>query len=446
MFDVIDGYGTDNKDDLNVTASADGKTLSVVLTTDVPYFFELVAFPTYMPVKQPVVDANPDGWATKVKTYVGNGPFRMTKWVVDSKIIFEKNLYYHGADEIELEKIEFALSDDDSAILANYKNGTFKFIDKVPNDEIANLKQQYPNEFFVASQLGTYYISFNIADDTLFGNIVTTEQNKEKVRKALSLLIDRNYIAEHIGQTGQQPANSFVPIGITGPDRVTEFVATNGLNRDGKGYFSLENDEYAANCALAVSLLKEAGYAYDETTKKFTNFPSFEYILNNNTGHIAIATYLAQVYDNYGITMTTKVIEWGTFLNTRKNGEYTVARNGWLADVNDPISFLDMWSSTSGNNDCQFGKGAHANVAIYGPNKNQTWAETYDVLINQIKTTKDPELRYSLMHQAEDMIMATGAICPIYFYTDTYMISQSVEGFFLSPLGFKYFMYVRLVD
>ena len=441
MFDVIDGYGTDDLDDLNVTASADGKTLTVVLSNACPYFFELCAFPTYMPVKKSIVEADPEGWATKVKTYIGNGPFRMKSWTVDSKIVYEKNPYYHYADKVSLKEIEFALSDDDVAILANYKNGTYKFIDSVPNEEISALKTGYPDEFVVAGQLGTYYLSFNVDNDELFGDIVTTEENKQKVRKALGLLIDRNYIAINIGQAGQQPANAYVPIGLTEPDGLTEFVAKNGVNGDGSGYFSVNPNDYTANCNEAVALLREVGYEYNETTKKFTNFPSFEYLTNTSTGHIAIATYISQVFDNYGITMTVADQEWGTFLQTRKNGNYVVARNGWLGDYNDPISFLDMWMSTSGNNDSQFGKGSHASVAIYGPNKDKTWAETYDVLINEIKTSSNQTVRYQKMHEAENMIMDTGAICPIYFYTDIYMINPELNGFFTSPLGYKFFMY-----
>ena len=441
MFDVIDGFGTEDKDDLNVTASADGKTLTVVLNNAVPYFFELCAFPTYMPVKQSVVEADPEGWATKPKSYVGNGPFKMVNWVANSKIVFEKNENYHNAEAVKLNGIEFALSDDDGAILANYKNGTFKLVDSVPNQEIAALKVDYPNEFVIAGQLGTYYTIFNVNDTTIYGTVATTEEERVKVRKALSLLIDRNYIAESIGQAGQQPANSYVPIGLTEPDGLTEFVANNGPLGDGAGWYSVAKTEYVNNCAEAVALLKEVGYTFNETTKKFTDFPTFEYILNTSTGHLAIATYLQTAFANYGITMEIEQIEWGTFLNTRKEGDYTFARNGWLADYNDPISFLDMWTTNSGNNDAQFGRDAHATVAVYGETGDKTWAQTYDVLIAAVKSSSDQEERFAKMHEAEDLLMSTGAIVPIYYYTDLYMISPDLEGFFASPLGYKFFMY-----
>jgi len=459
MFDVIDGWADLWADEpaegaeLNVTASEDGKKLTVVLTTACPYFFELCAFPTFMPVKEEVVEANPETWATKVATYIGNGPFKITEWTADSKIVMTKNEYYHNADDIKLKEIEFALSDDDTAILTNYKTGAYALIDSVPNDEIAALKKDYADELVVAGQLGTYYINFNVdftatsatsSDFYKIGDEELSEENKVKVRKALGLLIDRNYIAEEIGQAGQQPANSYVPIGLTEPDGLTQFVAKNGPAGDGKGYYSVDKADYQANCAQAVTLLKEAGYTYDEATKKFTNFPTFEYLYNTSSGHKAIAEYIQSVYSGYGIEITLANQEWGTFLNTRKEGDFVVARNGWLGDYNDPISFLDMWTSTSGNNDSQFGKGAHATVAIYGPEKNKTWAETYDVLIAEIKASSDQEVRFAKMHQAENMIMDTGAITPIYFYTDLYMVSPKLEGFFASPLGYKFFMYASL--
>ncbi len=177
--------------------------------------------------------------------------------------------------------------------------------------------------------------------------------------------------------------------------------------------------------------------------------PTLNYIYNTNDSHKAIAEYLQGALNSVGINMNLENQEWNTFLNTRKNGDYTVARNGWIADYNDPICFLDMWTSGSGNNDVQFGKGAHKDLKMYsvdltpygGENvKDGTWAETYDVLISLIKACTDNEKRYAMMHLAEDMLMATGCITPIYYYTDLYMIADGVEGFFSNPLGYKYFM------
>lgn len=447
IFDIIDGYDEVVEDvenaKLNVTASEDGKTLTVVLKVDVPYFLELCSFPTFFPVKEAVVEAEPETWATKKETYICNGPYVIEKFD-QSQLVLVKNEHYWNKDEVTMPKISFVFSADDNNILANYLNGTYKFIDNVPNDEIARLQANYPNEFFIAGQLGTYYINFNINAFEGF-----TEPEKVKLRKALSLLIDRNYIAEEIGQAGQVPANSFVPMGMTEPDG-SEFVENNGPDRDGSGYFSVAKSAYETNCAQAVALFREVAQSSHRFTvgddNKLVGFPSFEYILNENTGHQAVATYLQGVFANYGITMNISVQEWGTFLNTRKDGNYTLARNGWLADYNDPITFLDMWTTSSGNNDAQFGRDAHANYRGYSYNGQSglTWAESYDQIIAAIKASDDPEVRYELMHQAEDLLMQTGAIVPIYFYTDIYMVSPKLEGFFATPLGFKFFTYSSL--
>ena len=192
----------------------------------------------------------------------------------------------------------------------------------------------------------------------------------------------------------------------------------------------------------------------DDEQKKFTDFPAVDYLYNTNDGHKAIGEYLQGALSNIGITMNLENQEWNTFLNTRKDGNYTVARNGWVADYNDPICFLDMWTSASGNNDVQFGKGAHKDLKMYDLDltalgydikvEDGTWAETYDVLISTIKSCTDNDKRYELMHIAEDILMSTGCITPLYYYTDLYMINKKVEGFFSNPLGYKYFMYTTV--
>lgn len=472
MFEVIDGYaemaemyatkedengetvidtnedGTpkyvDGKKELNVTASDDGKELTVVLTIDVPYFHELCAFPAYMPVKKDTVETNGDKWATKAETYIGNGAYKVTEFT-QTQLVMEKNEYYYNADKVVTDKLVFAFNDDDSSLLANYKNGSYLFIDSVPTDEIATLEKEYPEEFQVVGQLGTYYVSFNVNDEAMKD---FNEDEKVKIRNALSLIIDRNYIAEDIGQAGQVPANAFVAMGLTEPDG-SEFISKNGPEGDGKGYYSVAKEDYENNCAEAVKLLEEVAKSSGKFTVKdgkVSGFPSLTYITNNSSGHIAIAEYLQEVWGKYGFDVKVEQQEWATFLNTRKNGDYSIARNGWLGDYNDPISFLDMWITDSGNNDTQFGRGDHAKYANYSYNGKDglTWKEAYDACIAAVKGEKDANKRFELMHEAENILMSTGAICPIYYYTDLYMCSQKLDGFFSTPLGFKYFMYASV--
>lgn len=456
MFEVVDGYNDIWADApaadaaLNVHA-LDDKTLEVTLYNAVAYWNELLAFPTYFPVREDVVAD--EGWATDPSTYVGNGPYTMTDWQHNSVIVLEKNPNYHDADSVTLNRLECYLSDDDNNMLANFESGTWQMIDGVPTNEISRLKEQYPDEYQVVGQIGTYYVCWNInenllpASSTLTG--VEAQEAQAEIRNALGLLFDRNYIVEEIGQAGQVPASSFVAMGMTNPDG-TQFYETAGHNNDFVGYFDVSEDALTSNFDQAIEVLKKY-YAYDEATGQFTDFPALTYLYNTNEGHKAIGEYLAGALAGVGINMTMENQEWNTFLNTRKNGDYSMARNGWLADYNDPICFLDMWTTASGNNDIQYGKGAHADMAMYDLDltpygydvtvEDGTWSETYDVLISTIKGCTDTETRYELMHLAEDILMGTGCIVPLYFYTDIFMIQSDINGFFTNPLGYKYFMY-----
>lgn len=266
------------------------------------------------------------------------------------------------------------------------------------------------------------------------------EAAEAEIRTAISLLLDREYIARQIAQGGQVPASTFVPKGMTDADG-TEFYA----NTD---YFDPSQASYEANFTQAMEILRKY-YAYDEKTGKFQNFPTLQYLYNNSDAHRAVGEYLQNVLGGVGISVSLENQEWNTFLNTRKQGDYTLARNGWVADYNDPICFLDMWTTRSGNNDIQFGKGDHATKALYSLDLTPygvdyqitggTWAQTYDVLIDAIKRQTSAETRYEMMHLAEDMLMQTGCITPLYYYTDLYMIDSSVSGFYANLLGYKFF-------
>ena len=450
MFEVVKGY----PDELAVEAT-DDKTLVVTLNNDVSYWNELLAFPTFLPVREDIVAS--EAWATAPETYVCNGPYTMTGWDHNSVITLTKNPNYFLADTIKMDEIKFYLSDDANNMLANFQNGDWKLIDDVPNAEIDNLKVQYPDEFFVGSQMGTYYVSWNMNANLLPEGSELTGAEAAKanaeIRFAIGLLFDRNYIVTEIGKAGQQPASSFVALGLTDADGIKQFYENAGPSDEYVGYWDTSADAYEANWTTAMETLKKY-YTFDEATQQFTNFPAIEYLYNTSEGHKAIGEYLQSVVSGVGINMSLTNQEWNTFLNTRKNGDYTVARNGWLADYNDPISFLDMWVSGSGNNDSQFGKGENADVAIYSIDltpygsdvkvENGTWAQTYDAAIAAIKTCTDKDARYGMMHAAEDLLMSTGAITPLYDYTDIYMLEKDVKGFFANPLGYKYFMYCTI--
>ena len=471
MFDLIVGYkemwdiddkGDDDPDndeprnpDAKLAVEAvDDKTIKVTTTNSAAYWNELLAFPTYFPVREDVV--GDEAWATNPETYIGNGAYKLTGWEHNSVITLEKNPEFVDADEITMDKIDFFLSDDENNMLTNYQNGDWQMIDNVPTNEIATLKATYPDELVIAGQLGTYYINFNVnksllpADSTLTG--VDAEKADADIRKGLALLLDRTHIVDQVAQGGQIPASSFVAMGLTEPDG-SQFYENAGPSKDYNGYFDVRPESFEASYKEGIELLKKY-YNYDEASGKFTNVPSIVYLYNTNEGHKAIAEYVQGALAAVGIDISLENQEWNTFLNTRKNGDFTMARNGWLADYNDPISFLDMWTTVSGNNDIQLGKGAHKDLAMYSVDttdiggdlkvENGTWAETYDALIAAIKLEKDPVVRYKMMHKAEDLLMSTAGIMPIYYYTDLYMLSPSVSGFYTTPLGFKFFKYCQV--
>ena len=448
MFEVVDGYTDDLSSKLNIKA-VDDKTFQVTTIGNFPYWNELLAFPTFYPVRQDIVD-NDGAWATDPKTYVCNGMYTLDSWEHNSVITLKKNANHPDAASVTMDTIKFYLSDDANNMLANFKNGEWLLIDDVPTNEIATLKADYPDEFKVDGQIGTYYVIWNMNEDISPAGKTLTEAEKAEVRSAVSLLFDRNYICEDIVQGGQVPASSFVAMGITNSDG-SEFYKTAGkAGNPYYGYYSVAKEDAESNYNAAMEVLSKY---YTVVDGKVTDFPAMTYLYNTSEGHKAIGEYLQSALANVGITINLENQEWATFLETRKNGDYSIARNGWVADYNDGICFLDMWVTGSGNNDAQFGRDAHKEATGYKLNldgiagyesKEGTWADTYDYVITAIKNESNLDVRCQLMHAAEDLLMSTGAICPLYFYTDLYMISKNVSGFYSNPLGYKYFMYTTV--
>ena len=263
-----------------------------------------------------------------------------------------------------------------------------------------------------------------------------------EIRYAISLLLDRNYIVERISQAGERPASSFVAMGMA--DYQGQFYENAGTSPDYHGYFNTA--AFAENFRQAVSILQKY---YDFNGREFLNFPTITYIYNTNNKNKATAEYVQAALKLVGIPVVLENQEWNSFLATLKSGNFTMARSGWVADYTDPICFLEMWTSASGNNDIQLGRGDHADSKIYSLDlrpygydllvEDGTWEETYDQLIDTIKACSDPKTRFALMHLAEDMLMSTGCVVPLFFYTDLYMLSPRVSGFYSNPLGYKYF-------
>ena len=350
MFSGFDGY---EEGTLNVTA-IDDTTLEFVLTAPCAYIEDLMAFPTFYPVPQAAVEAaateaDPGAWC-KEAGFVSNGAYVCTAWEHDVSMTYEKNPNWYDADNVTVEKLEFMLSADDTAIFSAYNAGDVDFIDTVPTDEVANLLDN--PEFYIVDQLGTYYVAFNACSSLFEGK---TPEQAACMRMAFSMLIDRDYICENIGQTGQVAANAYIPLGMA--DGNGGIFKTDAVNEGYYDPYAINND-YEGTVEMARTLLKAAGFKFDDNGMLSAETPIvIEYLTNTTSGHVAIAESMQQDFAAIGIQMSIQQQDWAVFLEERKQGNFDIAREGWVADFNDPINMLEMFTTTSGNNDPQYGRG-----------------------------------------------------------------------------------------
>ena len=393
-----------NLDALQVVAQ-DDLTLVVTLNAPCSYFGSLAAFATLSPVQQGTVEANGDAWATAPETYVSNGPFYMTEWVPGSHILFSKNPNYWNADAIKLDGIQFALIEDSNAAYSAYQTGEVLMIKDVPTEEIPSLEGNA--DFFVDPIIGTYYISLNLNRDAF---------KDAKVRQALSLAIDRDYVANTLMQGTYSPASNFMGPGWIDTDGAPFIDKANG----GAPY--IDTADFEGNLEKAKALLEEAGYPNGE------GFPAISYTTNDAGYHKVIAEYLQQAWAELGIDLQVNIVEWSSFTPMRRNGEYDVARNGWVGDYSDPSDMLDLLYSTNGNNDGKFSN------------------SEYDAAMDTSRTTLDAAERSEALHTAEDILMAEAGCVPIAYYNDFWLQSDKITGSWHSPYGYWYFMYADIAE
>jgi oligopeptide transport system substrate-binding protein len=379
----------------------DDKTLEVTLVSPTPYFLSLMAFPTYFPVRKDIVEANKEQWAIKPEAYVGNGPFVLKEWRPKDVMVYEKSPNYYNNKEVTLDRLEVKMIEDATSFLAAYKTGQLDFIESPPPAEIPQLVKD--GIASIEPYLGTYFYVINVGPNAEKVDPAAGKAMKDpRVRKALNLAIDRVALVENVTKGGQLPATTFVPPGIKN---------ANGNEFKNKDYWKAEGD-----VAEAKRLLAEAGYPDGK------GFPKIPVIYNTTTGNQNIAQALQDMWKtNLGIDIELSNQEFKVFQTTRQDANYIIARHGWIGDYIDPMTFLDMWMKTSGNNDAKYDNAA------------------YDAKINAAKVEQDPDKRYALLHEAEDMIMADTALIPLYYYTNVVCIKPEVKNLRKSVLGFVYF-------
>ena len=268
-----------------------------------------------------------------------------------------------------MRSIKWNLIEDSNAAYSAYQTGDVLFIKDVPTEEIPSLLGT--DEFFVDPIIGTYYISLNTQVEPL---------DDPLVRKALSLAIDRDYVANTVMQGTYSPAVNFMGPGWKDTDGTDFMDNANG----GEPYLSMNADVEGALAAL-----EEAGYPNGE------GLPVLHYITNDSGYHKAVAEYLQSAWKEIGVTLEVEMMEWASFTPTRRNGEYEIARNGWVGDYSDPSNMLELMYSTNGNND---GKFVNAD---------------FDAAIDVSRATTDAAERSDALHEAEDVMMAESACIPV---------------------------------
>ncbi|WP_379131503.1 peptide ABC transporter substrate-binding protein [Paenibacillus sp. sgz500958] len=373
--------------------AVDEKTLEVTLKAPTPYFLGLLSFYTYYPVHKST-EGN-DKWATSKDTMIVNGPFTLTEWTTGQSLQVTKNDKYWNKDAIKLAKIDFSLVNSGATELLSYKNGELDRAGgpsgEIPQEQIPIVSKELPNEFNRKGIAAVYYYEFNVTEKP-FSNA--------KIRKALAMSINRQALIDNVTLGGQLPAFGFVPPGIAGADGEYRTAVKDS-------YFTEDLD--AAKKLLAEGLAEEG----------LTELPAFELSYNTSEGHKKIALAIADMWkQNLGVTVNTVNQEWAVFIDNRQHLNYQVARAGWTADYNDPMTFLDMWVTKGGNNDT-----GYANPE-------------YDKLINDAKTNADPVKRQEAFAAAEKLIIEQDMILmPIYYYTNNSLTKEYLKGVTLDFSG-----------
>src|SRR5664280_152415 len=292
----------------------DARTLKVYHQAPTPYFLGLTAFPTLYPVCKAVVSTN-DKWAADLTNYVTDGPFKLTQWSQNDKLVFVKNPTYWDRDKVKLTKITYYMVEDASTALSMYQTGQLDGAAAVPLSELPKLVAS--GDVQILPLLGTYFYKVNVTEKPF---------NDVRVRKALLLAIDRTAITQSLTKGGQIPALAWVPYGIADALPGSDFRTVGG------SYYK-DND-----IATAKALLAQAGYPNGK------GFPAFTLLYNTDNANKTLCEAIQQMWkQNLGITCTLKSEEWGVYLDDRTNLNYQVARARWIGDYTDPNTFLDMF-------------------------------------------------------------------------------------------------------
>lgn len=376
----------------------DEKTLEVTLKQPTPYFLDLTSFYTYYPISKKVQEANPD-WALEASSYVSNGAFKLTEWKHKESLKLEKNENYYDKDKIKLDEVQFVIIDNEDTAWQMYQADELDLVYPLPQDVQGQLKEKGDPEFNNGPDLAVYYYNLN--------NEVKPFNNK-KVRKALSMAMDRKTITEHVSQGGQQPAYSIIPPGM--PDVSGDFQANTG-------------ELFKDNAAEEAKALLAEGLAEEGMDK----LPEFTIVYNTSEGHKKIAEAVQEMWrKNLDVTVTLENVEFQVKLDREKAGDFQISRAGWVGDYVDPMTFIDLWVTDSTFNDAN-------------------WSNAeYDKYVNIAKSSMDQKERMEAMHKAEEILIDEMPIMPIYFYTKPFSVKSHVKGIYTPINRYPQFIYADI--
>ena len=361
--------------DLGVRA-VDDHTLEVRLTTPLPYFPAMTTYATLFPAHRATIEAHGADWTAPGKM-VSNGAYVLEEVVLNEYHTRVRNPMYWGADRVIIEKVTGLVINDVNQALTRYRAGELDHLEPLPPGQYPALREELPDEATSVPRLCSYYYAFN---HTASGNPALRDA---RVRRALSLAIDRDVIVGQVLKGGQWPAYNF-----------THFK-TAGFEMPDIAYAKLTQAERDAE---AKRLFAESG----------VGGLSLKFIYNTSESHKQVATVVSQMWkQKLGVTMEFANFEWKTYIGIRRNQEFDVARSGWCGDYNEASTFLDLLTTTHGSND-----GKYSNARV-------------DELMRASKTAEDPA---SIYGEVERILADDMAIVPIYHYANTFLLSADIRG------------------
>lgn len=361
--------------------AVDALTLEIALENPTPYFLQLLTHSMTYPVHRGSLERHGDQF-TRPGNLVTNGPFQLAEWVVQSHIKLVRNHYYWDDANVRLEEVWFYPTEDQTAELQRFRAGELDWTDVVPGSQVKWVRENLGDQFVVAPYLGSYFFGFN--------NTRPPFKDNPNLRRALSLAIDRNIIAEQVLGAGQIPAFGWVPP-----------VANYESQQMPEASWTQQERE-----AEAKRLYAAAGYSRENPLRT-------EIIYNTQENHRRISLALAAMWKQV-LGVETKITnqEWKVFIDTRNKQQDTqVYRHGWIGDYNDAFTFAELWRSTSGQNDIGYD------------------SAEYDRLVTAAQSELDLAKRAQLLQQAERVLLADMPLIPVYYYVTARLIKPWVKGY-----------------